>query len=75
MRNVLHGSDASCRVFRFEVEWTEVNRIIGRPINAVESNPNEALLLNVLPFDIKLDRTVGELNPLHVRKAVALVFT
>ena len=71
MRDVLYGADASCRVFSPEVERTEIDRVISRSIDAMKSNTDEALLLNVLAFDIKLDGTVGELNPLQVRYPVA----
>jgi hypothetical protein len=64
MRDVLYGADASCCIFSPEVERTEVDRVISRSINAVKSNTSEALLLNVFALDIKLDRAVGELNPL-----------
>src|SRR6267143_68324 len=71
MRDVLHGADAPYRVFRLEVERPEVDRVIGRAIDAMKSDPDEALLLNVLALDVELDASVRELDPWQVRDAVA----
>ena len=66
MRDVLDGADASCLVVGPEVERTEVDRIVGRSVDAVKRHPDEALLLDVLALDVELDGAVGELNPLQV---------
>src|SRR5438093_13601879 len=72
--DVLDGADASCRVFRPEVERAEVDRVIGHAIEPVKSQADEALLRDVLASDIKLNRAVGKLNPFQVGHSVTGAF-
>src|ERR1051325_7720361 len=74
MRDVLHSSLASCRIFSLEVERAEVDCVISRFIHSMKSYAHEALLLNVLPSDIELDRAVAELDSWQVRYAFARAF-
>ena len=74
MRDVLYRAYAPGRVFSPEVERTEIDRVISYSIDAMKSDTDEALLLNVLAPDINLDGAVGEFDPLYVRNAVALAF-
>src|SRR5207247_302523 len=72
MRDVLDAVAAPVGVFGLEVERTEIDRVVGRAIDAMECHADEALSLNVLALQIDLNGAVGELNPLHVRDAVTL---
>jgi hypothetical protein len=59
MRDVLHGGLSSLGIFRPEVERADVDGVVGRSIDAVKCNTGKALLLNVLTFNIKLDRPIS----------------
>ena len=61
----------SSRVCGAEVERTEIDRVVRGAIEAVKCHAQEALLLDVLPAYVQLDRAVGELDALHVRHAFA----
>src|SRR5207249_3634472 len=74
LSDVLYGVAPSGRVFRWEIEWPEVDRIVRRSIDAVERDTHETLLWDILASDVKLDRAVGELYPLQVGDALAGVF-
>jgi hypothetical protein len=71
MSDVLDGAEASGRVFGLIVERTEIDCVISLFIQSVKSYAKEALLLNILALNIKLDAAVGELNPLQVCYAIA----
>src|SRR5260370_42360144 len=75
MGDVLHAVAAPCRIVRFEVERTEVDGVVRRAVDAVKRHADEALLRNVLAFDIELDGAVGELNARQERDAVATALT
>ena len=60
--DVLHGAEHPCLVIGLEVEGTEVDRVVGRPIDAVKRHPDEARALDVLALHIELDRAVGEFD-------------
>src|SRR5437870_8798069 len=74
MRYVLYGVAVPRRVFRAEVERTQVNRVVPRAIEPIKGDTVKALPLYVFASDVKLDGTVAELDPSEVRDAVARPF-
>ena len=63
-----------CLVFSLEVERTEVDRVVGRAIDAMKRHTDEARALNVLAFHIQLDGAVGEFDSRRVRGPFAFSF-
>src|SRR5215475_3185612 len=74
MRDVLDGVNASGRVFSLEVERAKVDRVISLFIQPVKDDAYEALPLNVLAPDVKLDGAIGEFESFQIREAVAGAF-
>jgi hypothetical protein len=70
MRDVLHCADASGGIFRPEVEWAKMNRIVGRFIHTVERDADKALLLRILAPDVDLEGALAKLDPFHVGDGV-----
>src|SRR5262249_54553738 len=62
-RVVLDSVTAAHRVGGSEVERAEVDRVVGRGIDAVKRDTNETPLREVLATDVELDRAGRELDP------------
>src|SRR5687767_14683202 len=72
--DVLHGAKNPCLVFSLEVERTEVDRVVGRPIDAMKRHTDEARALNVLAFHIQFEGAVSKFDSRQVRGPFALSF-
>src|SRR3989441_4841875 len=70
MRYVLYGVAVPRRVFRAEVERTQVNRVVRRAIEPMKGDTDKALPLYVFASDVKLDGPVTELDPFEIRHAL-----
>src|SRR4051794_18563344 len=74
MGDVLHGTKGPCLVFSLEVERTEVDRVVGRAIDAMKRYTDEACALNVLALHIQFDGAIGEFDSRQVCRSFALSF-
>src|SRR5256884_2786103 len=70
LRYVLYGVAVPRRVFRAEVERTQVNRVVRRAIEPMKGDTDKALPLHVFASDVKLDGPVTELDPFEIRHAL-----
>lgn len=69
--DVLDGVKALLRGRRPEIERTEVDRLVPRPIDDVEGDAQEAPLGDILAPQIHVDHAVAELHAVEQRAAVA----
>src|ERR1044071_1504073 len=60
MTDILNGMDLSDRIFRLEIERTEINHVVRDGVDRVEYNSGKCLLKTVVSADVHFNGALGE---------------